>query len=76
MSQKPKSYLLNPSHIHPIGSGRENNLEKVVQTVAVFKKPAAGAGRATYELKPEFFDEYNVFYYHYNKVWTKITQTV
>ena len=57
-------------------ANRENNLEKVVQTVAVFKKPAAGAGRATYELKPEFFDEYNVFYYHYNKVWTKITQTV
>ena len=48
-------------------ANRENNLEKVVQTVAVFKKPAAGAGRATYELKPEFFDEYNVFYYHYNK---------
>ena len=39
-----------------------------MQTVAVFRKPAAGAGRATYELKPEFYDEYDVFYYHYNKV--------
>ena len=40
-----------------------------MQTVAVFKKPPAGtAGRATYELKPEFYDEYDVFYYHYNKV--------
>ena len=44
------------------------SLEKVVQTVAVFKKPPAGtAGRATYELKPQFYDEYDVFYYHYNK---------
>ena len=48
-------------------ASRENSLEKVVQTVAVFKKPPAGAGRATYELKPEFYDEYDVFYYHYNK---------
>ena len=46
----------------------ENSLEKVMQTVAVFKRPPAGtAGKATYELKPEFYDEYDVFYYHYNK---------
>ena len=55
-------------------ASRENSLEKVVQTVAVFKKPPAGAGRATYELKPEFYDEYDVFYYHYNKVLILIDQ--
>jgi E3 ubiquitin-protein ligase UBR2 len=46
---------------------RESSLEKVMQAVAVFKKQPAGTGRATYELKPEFYDEYDVFYYHYNK---------
>jgi len=56
---------------------RESQMEKVVKSVANFKKPnasssglamtSAGAGRGVYELKPEFHGEYSVFFYHYTK---------
>jgi len=45
---------------------RETGLEKVVESVAVFKKPANGKG--VYELRPEYLGDYNVFFYHFSKV--------
>ena len=53
---------------------RETGMDKVVKSVATFKKPSgtstdpsAPTGKGVYELKPEFYSEYNVFYYHYTK---------
>ena len=46
---------------------RETGMEKVVESVASFKKPASGMARGVYELKVEFYDQYNVFCYHYTK---------
>ena len=47
---------------------RETGLEKVVETVASFKKPVAGSSaQGRFELKPEFYQEYNVFYYRYSR---------
>lgn len=47
---------------------RETGLDKVVESVAVFKKPAPGStGRGIYELKPEHYDHFNCFFYHYTK---------
>ena len=46
---------------------RETQMEKVVKSVANFKKPTTLAGKGVYELKPEFYKEFNVFFYHYNK---------
>ena len=47
---------------------RETGLEKVVESVAVFKKPKAGSsGKGRYELRPEYFKDYNVFFYRYSR---------
>ena len=47
---------------------RETGLEKVVESVATFKKPNAGSSaKGRYELKPEFYKEYNVFFYRYSR---------
>ncbi|VVC24842.1 Zinc finger, UBR-type,Zinc finger, RING/FYVE/PHD-type,Winged helix-turn-helix DNA-binding domain,Ribosomal [Cinara cedri] len=42
----------------------EECLEKVINEVAVFKKTR---GKGVYELKPIFYDDYNVFFYHYSR---------
>lgn len=45
----------------------ETGLEKVIDEVAVFKKPVQGSGKGVYELKPELYDQYNMYFYHYTK---------
>lgn len=45
----------------------ENGMESVIDMVAVFKKPTQSDKKGVYELKPEFFDDYNMYYYHYTK---------
>ncbi|XP_031834567.1 ubr1 ubiquitin ligase [Nomia melanderi] len=46
----------------------EMGMEKIILEVADFKKPSqASGGKAVYQLKPEFYSEYNVFFYHYTK---------
>lgn len=42
----------------------EECLEKVINEVAVFKKTR---GKGVYELKPAYYDDYNVFFYHYSR---------
>lgn len=42
----------------------EECLEKVINDVAVFKKTR---GKGVYELKPIYYDDYNVFFYHYSR---------
>lgn len=42
----------------------EECLEKVINEVAVFKKTR---GKGVYELKPNYYDDYNVFFYHYSR---------
>ena len=55
---------------------RETHMEKVVRSVANFKKPGSSSsglaltnqsGKGIYELKPEYFKDYSVFFYHYTK---------
>ena len=56
---------------------RETGMERVVESVATFKKPVstsslptasnAPTGKGVYELKQEFYADYNVFFYHYTK---------
>lgn len=42
----------------------EECLEKVINEVAVFKKTR---GKGVYELKPIYYNDYNVFFYHYSR---------
>lgn len=52
-----------PDDVH-----HETGMERVINEVADFKKPqVVSAGKGVYELKPEFYSEYNVFFYHYTK---------
>ena len=45
----------------------ETGLEKVIDQVATFKKPAQGLGKGVYELKEELYSEYDVFFFHYTR---------
>ncbi|CAB0016925.1 unnamed protein product [Nesidiocoris tenuis] len=45
----------------------ESGMEKVINEVANFKKPKPPAGKGVYEIKNEYLERYNVFFYHYTK---------
>ncbi|XP_055680876.1 E3 ubiquitin-protein ligase UBR1 [Lutzomyia longipalpis] len=45
----------------------ETGMENVINAVAIFNKPAQADRKGVYELKPEFYDMYNMFFYHYSK---------
>ncbi|XP_040576594.1 E3 ubiquitin-protein ligase UBR2 [Lepeophtheirus salmonis] len=51
----------------PDGHHREVAAEKIIKSIATFKKPTLVTGKGYFELKPEYFSEYNVFYYHYTR---------
>ncbi len=44
---------------------RETGMEKVIESVATFRRRPSAKG--IYELKKEFYDQYNVFFYHYSR---------
>lgn len=48
-------------------TSREVAVDEVIQELAVFKKPTHGTGKGVYELKEQYFDEFNVFFYHYTR---------
>ncbi|XP_072121138.1 E3 ubiquitin-protein ligase UBR2 isoform X2 [Mobula birostris] len=50
----------------PEDENRETGMEKVIESVAYFKKPGL-TGRGLYELKRECAKEFNVFFYHYSR---------
>ncbi|XP_030378399.1 E3 ubiquitin-protein ligase UBR1 isoform X2 [Scaptodrosophila lebanonensis] len=52
----------------PDNNGNSDSiLEDVINTVAVFKKPASVESKGVYELKEHLYDEFNVYFYHYTK---------
>ncbi|XP_015515354.1 E3 ubiquitin-protein ligase UBR2 [Neodiprion lecontei] len=52
-----------PDDVH-----HETGMERVIDDLANFKKPlSSSAGKGVYELKPEFYADYNVFFYHYTR---------
>lgn len=57
-SQLSKALSEDPNH--------ETGMEAIIDRVAVFKKPQ-GTGKGMYELKPEFLEYYNPFFYHYTR---------
>ncbi|KAJ8971803.1 hypothetical protein NQ317_010778, partial [Molorchus minor] len=46
---------------------RDEIADEVIQELAVFKKPTTGTGKGVYELKEQYFDDFNVFFYHYTR---------
>ena len=51
----------------PEDVNHETGLEKVIGQVATFKKPTGHNSKGVYELKPEYYKEYNVFFYHFTR---------
>lgn len=51
----------------PEDVNHETGMERVIDSVANFKKAARTYGKGVYELKPEFYDQYNMFFYHYTR---------
>ncbi|RDD37274.1 E3 ubiquitin-protein ligase UBR2 [Trichoplax sp. H2] len=43
----------------------EVDIDEVLSTIANYRKPGL-TGRGVYELKPEYYEEYNPFFYHYS----------
>ncbi|XP_014224487.1 E3 ubiquitin-protein ligase UBR2 [Trichogramma pretiosum] len=61
---------LSHSEIHkvlPDDIHYETGMERVINDIADFKKPQSSGGKGVYELKPEFYETYDVFFYHYTK---------
>lgn len=50
-----------------LSESQQDDLEHVINRVAVFQKPATTDKKGVYVLRSEFFDEYNMFFYHYTK---------
>lgn len=48
-------------------SQHESGMEQVIESVAIFKKPTQSAKKGVYELRPECFEDYNMYFYHYTK---------
>ncbi|CAG0883513.1 unnamed protein product [Cyprideis torosa] len=44
----------------------ETGIEKVINDIATFTKKT-GQNKGVYELKPEFYSQFNLFYYHYTR---------
>lgn len=45
----------------------EAEMENVFDQIAVFKKPQLTDKKGVYELRPEYYAEYNMYFYHYSK---------
>ncbi|CAH1264235.1 UBR2 [Branchiostoma lanceolatum] len=60
MAHSDLSKALPENHKH------ETGMEAVIADVSTFKKPGV-TGMGRYELKPEFYKDYNPFFYHYTR---------
>ncbi|XP_047207361.1 E3 ubiquitin-protein ligase UBR2 isoform X2 [Girardinichthys multiradiatus] len=50
----------------PENGNRETGLERVIDSVASFKKPGV-TGRGLYELRPEWNKHFNLYFHHYSR---------
>ncbi|XP_056148374.1 E3 ubiquitin-protein ligase UBR2 [Lampris incognitus] len=50
----------------PENENKETGMERVIDSVAVFKKPGV-TGRGLYELRPEWTQHFNLYFHHYSR---------
>ncbi|XP_071371025.1 E3 ubiquitin-protein ligase UBR2-like, partial [Centroberyx affinis] len=50
----------------PENENKETGLERVIDSVASFKKPGV-TGRGLYELRPEWYKHFNLYFHHYSR---------
>ena len=51
----------------PEDVNHEIGLEKIIDQVATFKKPVGPSSKGVYELKEEFYKDYDVYFYHFSR---------
>ncbi len=51
----------------PETDNENTNVDAIIEEIASFQKPVTGSSKSLYHLKPQYYDKYNVFYYHYTK---------
>lgn len=61
LSHSELNKALNDEH------GHENDIETVINDVAIFEKPTSADKRGVYKLKEEYYNDYNMYFYHYTK---------
>lgn len=63
LSHSELNKSLNDEH----GHGHENDIEPVINDVAIFEKPTSADKKGVYKLKDEYYSDYNMYFYHYTK---------
>lgn len=63
LSHSELNKALNDEH----GHGHENDIELVINDIAVFEKATSADKKGVYKLKDEFYHDYNMYFYHYTK---------
>lgn len=48
-------------------SSSETGMENVIDEIAIFEKPTKSDKKGVYKLKAQYFDWYNMYFYHYSK---------
>ncbi|XP_065213791.1 E3 ubiquitin-protein ligase UBR2 [Planococcus citri] len=55
------------SKVLPDSDHNDVTVDSIIDEIATFEKPSTGNGKGMYKLKPQYYDQYNVFYYHYTR---------
>jgi E3 ubiquitin-protein ligase UBR2 len=63
LSHSELNKALNDEH----GHGHENDIELVINDIAIFEKATSADKKGVYKLKDEFYHDYNMYFYHYTK---------
>lgn len=63
LSHSEINKALNDEH----SGGHECDIEPVIHEIAVFERPQTSEKKGVYKLKDEYYNEYNMFFYHYTR---------
>ncbi|CAG9802220.1 unnamed protein product [Chironomus riparius] len=63
LSHSEINKALNDEHC----AGHECDIEPVIHEIAVFERPQTSDKKGVYKLKEEYYNEYNMYFYHYTR---------
>lgn len=63
LSHSELNKALNDEH----SGGHECDIEPVIHEIANFEKPTTAEKKGVYKLKDEYYNEYNMYFYHYTR---------
>lgn len=63
LSHSELNKALNDEH----NGGHDNDIEPVIHEIATFEKPTSAERKGVYKLKDEYYNDFNMFFYHYTR---------